>query len=134
VLLSWDPAAAESLPVLDADPSLLKGVVANLLENAVKFNPAPRKEVRVSAKADPEGIRLSVRDDGPGIPSEERAKLFRRFYQIDDDFTGQVPGFGLGLAYVKNVAEAHGGRAGLEPSSGGGSEFFVILPVPGPRA
>jgi len=129
VTLRWNLEEASRLPLLDVDPGLLKGVVANLLENAVKFNRAERKEVEISFALVDEGLRLSVRDNGPGIPSEEQPKLFRRFYQIDDDFTGQVPGFGLGLAYVKNVAEAHGGRAGLASAPGSGSEFFVILPL-----
>ncbi|MDE2142125.1 MAG: HAMP domain-containing protein [Elusimicrobia bacterium] len=133
VTLLWKPETAAGLPPLDADATLLKGVVANLLENAVKFNRSPRKEVEVAVAPCDEGLRLSVRDNGPGIPSEEQPKLFRRFYQIDDDFTGQVPGFGLGLAYVKNVAEAHGGRAGFLSEPGRGSEFYVILPLPAAR-
>jgi signal transduction histidine kinase len=129
VAVSWKPEEADALPPLDADPGLLRGVVANLVENALKFNRSERKEVSISIARQDGAVRLSVRDNGPGIPSEEQPKLFRRFYQIDDDFTGQIPGFGLGLAYVKNVAEAHGGRAGLESSPGKGSEFYVILPL-----
>lgn len=129
VVLRWKPDEAARLPEIDADPDMLKGAIANLLENAVKFNRAESKEVELALSASDEGLRVSVRDNGPGIPSEEQPKLFRRFYQIDDDFTGQIPGFGLGLAYVKNVAEAHGGRAGLVSTPGSGSEFFVVLPL-----
>lgn len=130
VSLRWKPEETDTLPALDADAGLLKGVVVNLLENALKFNRRERKEISIRTVRDGSGVRLSVWDNGPGIPSEEHPKLFRRFYQIDDDFTGQVPGFGLGLAYVKNVAEAHGGRAGMTSTPGSGSEFFVILPLP----
>ncbi|MBI3564048.1 MAG: HAMP domain-containing protein [Elusimicrobia bacterium] len=128
VAVAWDPGASAGLPEVSADRTLVRDAVVNLLENAVKFNPAARKSVAVSVTAVPEGLRVSVRDDGPGIPGEEQPKLFRRFYQIDPDFTGQIPGFGLGLAFVKNVAEAHGGAAGLRSAPGEGSEFFFVLP------
>ncbi|MDE2490571.1 MAG: HAMP domain-containing protein [Elusimicrobia bacterium] len=135
VALTWRREAAAALPELPADRALVRASVANLLENAVKFNRGQRKEVEVSVSAEGGGVRVSVRDNGPGIPSEERPKLFRKFYQIDDDFTGQVPGFGLGLAFVRNVAEAHGGAAGVRPAEGGGSEFWLVLPgaAPGPK-
>ncbi len=131
VVLSWTPGEAERLPEVRADRSLVRAAVANLLENAVKFNRGPRKEVSVSLAEAEGGVRVTVRDNGPGIPSEERPKLFRKFYQIDEDFTGQIPGFGLGLAFVKNVAQAHGGSAGMRPAPGGGSEFFLALPRAG---
>lgn len=124
-----DEAALAALPKIPADFALVKEAVANLVENALKFNPAEKKTARVVAKAEGASLRLSVIDDGPGIPSEELPKLFRRFYQIDPDFTGQVPGFGLGLAYVKSVAEAHGGTAGVRSEPGKGSEFFFTLPL-----
>jgi two-component system sensor histidine kinase VicK len=133
VALSWSPEAAAGVPEIPADRALARGAIANLLENAVKFNRGARKEVAVTVAAEDGGVRVTVRDNGPGIPSEERPKLFRKFYQIDDDFTGQIPGFGLGLAFVKNAAEAHGGSAGMTPAEGGGSEFFVFFPAGGQK-
>lgn len=129
VSVRWDRAAAAALPAVPADRRLLREAVANLLENAVKFNRSEKKEVEVAVTRVDGHARVSVRDNGPGIPSEEHPKLFRQFYQIDDDFTGQVPGFGLGLAFVRNVAEAHGGKAGLESSPGKGSEFYFLIPL-----
>lgn len=128
-VLERDDAALAALPRLKADFTLVKEALANLLENAAKFNPKPQKRVRVSVTAEGALLRVSVSDDGPGIPPEEQPKLFRRFYQIDPDFTGQVPGMGLGLAFVKSVAEAHGGAAGLRSTPGQGSEFFFSLPL-----
>ena len=128
-LVRW----ARETPVfrlLAADRPLRQAVA---VENAVKFNKAPKKEVAISISRRGTELRLSVRDNGPGIPSEEQPKLFRKFYQIDDDFTGQIPGFGLGLAFVKSVAEAHGGSAGMTSVPGGGSEFFFDLPFSAPR-
>lgn len=132
------------MPVLRGDARHLAEAVKNLIENAVKFNTKKEKWVAVQTalvgggkkgKADAialEGgeVRISVLDDGPGIAPEEHPRLFKKFYQIDDDFTGQIEGMGLGLAYVRSIAEAHGGKAGLKSKPGEGSEFYFTLPVP----
>jgi signal transduction histidine kinase len=128
-VVTWDAKAAAGLPKAKIDAFLLKEAVANLVENAVKFNPAAKKNVEVTVTRAGDFLRVEVKDDGPGIPGEEQPKLFRKFYQIDADFTGQIPGFGLGLAFVKNVAEAHGGAAGLKSSPGKGSEFFFTVAI-----
>ncbi|MDD5303574.1 MAG: ATP-binding protein [Elusimicrobia bacterium] len=127
VTVSWDAKAAAALPKASVDAFLLKEAVANLVENAVKFNPAAKKLVEVSVTRTDGFLKVEVKDDGPGIPGEEQPKLFRKFYQIDADFTGQIPGFGLGLAFVKSVAEAHGGAAGLRSEPGKGSEFHFTV-------
>ena len=121
--------ADAGIPELSADGGLLREALSNLVENAVKFNTKDRKELSISLTRDDGSVRISVVDNGPGIPSEEHPKLFRKFYQVDPDFTGQIPGFGLGLSFVKNVAEAHGGSAGLRSVVGEGSEFYVSLPT-----
>jgi two-component system sensor histidine kinase ResE len=129
VTVVWNPASCEGLPELEVDALLVREVLANLIENAVKFNRAERKRVEIHAKRVGDGVTISVKDDGPGIPGEEQPKLFHKFYQIEEHFTGQVPGFGLGLAFAKNVIEAHGGTVGLKSAPGQGSEFFVTLPA-----
>ncbi|MDO8756571.1 MAG: ATP-binding protein [Elusimicrobiota bacterium] len=125
----WDAAAAQALPKVNADEFLIREAAANLIENAVKFNPAAKKRVEIRLSREGGELKLSVKDDGPGIPGEEQPKLFRKFYQIDPDFTGHIPGFGLGLAFVKSVAEAHGGTAGLRSAPGEGSEFHFTIPL-----
>ncbi|MEK7743748.1 MAG: ATP-binding protein, partial [Elusimicrobiota bacterium] len=129
VSVRWDRQALSTLPAVPADPDLVRDVLCSLIENAVKFNPAARKEAVLDARREGDSVRVTVSDNGPGIPPEEQPKLFRKFYQIDPDFTGQVRGMGLGLAFVKNVVEAHGGSAGLRSELGKGSEFFFTLPV-----
>ncbi len=123
---------AESISALAPvimDRNSIVSVVRNLVENAVKFNPRRPRKVRIEPRGGDGVAGISVIDNGPGIPAEEREKAFERFYQIDDSFTGQVEGAGLGLALVKRIITAHGGRFGLENAPGGGAIAYFLLPV-----
>ena len=99
----------------------------NLIENAL-VHTAPGTRVEASARAEGETVAIEVRDDGPGIPSELRERVFDRFVRGDLDGDGQ-PGTGLGLAIVRAVAERHGGSVELGDAPGGGARFLVQLPV-----
>ena len=116
-------------PIL-VDKAKVQEVIQNLVENAIKFNDKKEKRVEISARPlkGEKFIRVEIKDNGPGIPSEERKKIFDKFYQIEETFTGQVEGAGLGLAVVKQVVEAHGGKVGVESRPGRGSKFFFTLP------
>jgi CheY-like chemotaxis protein/two-component sensor histidine kinase len=111
------------------DPGRLQQVVWNLLTNAIKFTPpGGRAEVRLSRRD--EQVEVSVRDTGPGIPTEFLPHLFERFRQADSSTTRAHGGLGLGLAIVRHLVEAHGGA--VEAESGGpgqGSTFRVTLPM-----
>ncbi|MGQ0644409.1 MAG: ATP-binding protein [Elusimicrobiota bacterium] len=122
-------ASLDSLPRARADLDRLREVFKNLLENAVKFNDKTEKSVRVSGALINGRLRLSVEDDGPGIPSEEHDKIFQKFYQIEESFTGQVEGAGLGLALVKRIVEAHGGEVGVDSVPGRGTMIYFTLPA-----
>ena len=74
-------------------------------------------------------VRIEVEDNGPGIPPEEQENLFHKFYQMEESFTGQVEGLGLGLAFVKSAVESHGGRVGVFSKPGQGSRFYFTLPL-----
>ena len=126
--VTLDEDSLDSAPKLFADRGRVEEALRNLIENAIKFNPKPEKHVEVRAEAVDGAVRFSVKDNGPGIPSEEHPRLFRKFYQMEDSFTGQIDGMGLGLAFVKNIAEAHGGDAGMKSAPGHGAEFFLTLP------
>ena len=112
-----------------ADPSILRQVVINLLDNAIKYSPAGgRIWIRVLA-LDDKLVSIEVQDSGPGISPQHRERVFDRFYRIDEGRSRDVGGAGLGLAIAKWGAEANGGRLELACPPGGGSVFRVLLPA-----
>lgn len=112
-----------------ADPERLRQVLANLIDNGIKYGREGGR-LAVSGRAlEPSRVELSVRDDGPGIPAEARVRIFERFYRADKARSRQQGGTGLGLAIVKNVVQAHGGDVRVEDAPGGGTEFFITLPA-----
>jgi two-component system, OmpR family, phosphate regulon sensor histidine kinase PhoR len=122
-------ALANAVPDLtaQADADRLQQVLANLVDNAIKYG---RNEgrVKVSGRDADGGIELCVEDDGPGIPLEARDRVFERFYRVDKARSREQGGTGLGLAIVKHIVQSHGGKvwAGSEP--GKGAAFFFTLP------
>lgn len=111
------------------DPERLQQVLANLIENAIKYGRADGN-VSVNGRAlDASYVELTVRDDGPGIPAEAKARIFERFYRVDKARSREQGGTGLGLAIVKNVVQAHGGDVRVESTPGEGTEFFITLPA-----
>jgi two-component system sensor histidine kinase KdpD len=115
------------LPSVRADPVLLDQVVANLLENAAKHagDGAP---IRIMAARDGATVRLTVEDGGPGVPDEALPGLFDRFHRVART-DGARAGFGLGLAVVRGLVEAMGGKATAERSALGGLAVTVTLPI-----
>jgi PAS domain S-box-containing protein len=112
---------------LNADPSLLRRLLVNLAGNAVKYSP-PGGTVTLAAAPDGDAVLLSVADAGPGVPPAELDRLFEKFHRADDAVSRRTTGTGLGLAVVKGIAEAHGGRAWAENRPEGGAVFKVRLP------
>lgn len=115
-------------PPVAADPGRIGQLLDNLISNAVKFTP-PGGTVRAALEPRPDCVRISVSDTGPGIPEEERPRLFDRFFRASRAVEGGVPGTGLGLAIAKAIAEAHGGSIGLDDQAATGCTFFVDLPL-----
>jgi PAS domain S-box-containing protein len=112
-----------------ADPARLTQVLVNLLTNASKYSPQGTEiEVHISQNATV--LRLAVADRGAGIPPAERVNLFRRFVRLDRP-EGEQYGVGLGLYVVKHTIEAHRGRVGVDDRPGGGSLFWLELPLAG---
>ncbi len=115
-------------PAMRADPDRLGQVLDNLISNAIKFSPSGGS-VRVGLTAGAEHARITVSDDGPGIPADERERLFEPFYRARQATQDVVPGSGLGLAVAKAIAEAHGGTIAVESDLGRGSAFRADLPL-----
>jgi signal transduction histidine kinase len=121
------------LPTLSADPERVHQVLYNLLDNAVRFTP-PTGSVRVTAAVVGDRCEVTVTDTGPGIPAEHLPFVFERFYRADAARArGSVGtgGTGIGLAIVRSVVEAHGGRVRAESEPGRGSAFTFDLPLAG---
>ncbi|WP_439472387.1 CHASE3 domain-containing protein [Brevundimonas sp.] len=116
-----------SAPVRGDQDRLIQ-VVVNLLSNAAKFSPAG-SEVVVTVEPETRIARLSVRDYGPGIPDEFRARIFSKFAQADSSDTRAKGGTGLGLAIAREIAERHGGRLWFESAPGEGATFHMDLPL-----
>ena len=107
------------------DPTALRRVMTNLVDNAIRHAPSGSR-ITVSIGADAGDLRLAVRDEGPGIAPEHRDRVFERFYRADAARSGG--GSGLGLAIARSAVEAHGGRIELASEVGAGSTFTVVLP------
>ena len=120
---------AEDLPPALADEASQRRVLSNLLENAFKFSPEDTA-VEVSVEVVEEGVlRVTVRDFGPGIPEEDKAKLFQKFSRLGCPDGRKVVGSGLGLYICKSLIEAQGGQIWVESTLGQGSAFRYTLPV-----
>ncbi|PCI40712.1 MAG: hypothetical protein COB53_00010 [Elusimicrobia bacterium] len=113
------------------DPALARDVFKNIIENAIKFATSNAPKIDVSARLVDETVEIHIKDDGPGIAPEERDRVFRKFYQIDASFTGQIEGWGLGLSFAREVAEKLGGSVRFESQVGKGCDFVVALPAKG---
>jgi two-component system phosphate regulon sensor histidine kinase PhoR len=112
-----------------ADADRLHQVLFNLVENAIKYGKNDGT-VRIGARAlAANKVEVWVQDDGPGIPSEARERIFERFYRVDRARSRETGGTGLGLAIVKHIVQAHGGEVWVKSEMAAGSTFFFTLPA-----
>ncbi|RTQ48103.1 HAMP domain-containing histidine kinase [Hymenobacter gummosus] len=120
-----DIDATDAVPL---DPLHMAGVINNLIDNAIKYS---REQVTISLRGrrDETGWRLTVQDDGIGIPRSYQDAVFDRFFRVPTGNLHPVKGFGLGLYYVRQVVERHGGRIAVRSEPNRGSEFSLWLPV-----
>lgn len=114
------------LPVLEIDVDMIRRVLINLLENAIKYTRGG-DQITVKAAAEDERIVVSVADSGPGIPAEDLEKIFEKFTRVTGD--DRPKGLGLGLAFCRMAVEAHGGEIHVESEEGQGATFFFTLPA-----
>lgn len=129
---------AADLPLISGDQERLIQVLANLVDNAIKYTPegglitvAARRIPVAKNTADEQrdGIELTVTDTGIGIPERDRPRVFERFYRVDKARSRELGGTGLGLAIVKHIVEGHGGQVWVEGNVPTGSRFVVRLPA-----
>lgn len=128
--ISLSMAVEPDLPPVQADLDKIERVLTNLLDNAMKYSP-DGGQVVVEAVEKDGCVQVAVSDSGPGIPADERERIFERFTQIPAR-RGERRGFGLGLTYCRLAVERHGGRIWVEPGKDGqGSRFVFTLPLAG---
>ena len=106
--------------LVECDSHLMESAIKNLLYNASRY---AKHTINLRFTIDKDTYRLSIEDDGPGIPESERQRVFGSFVQLEK--SGNHKGFGLGLAIVKRIVEWHGGQAAISQSSLGGASFTL---------
>ena len=127
--VALDTEVAMHLPAVAADGDRIGEVLANLLDNALRYTP-PGGRVDVAAKRGGDGVELTVSDSGEGIAPEHLARVFERFYRADSGRTRARGGSGIGLAIARALVEAHGGRIWAESEGpGSGACFTLTLPA-----
>jgi two-component system sensor histidine kinase KdpD len=127
-----DMGLPDDLVFLRVNEPMVQRVLLNFLTNAVKYSPCGGTvAVRIQAAGSTESpmCRITIRDQGPGVPDEEKARIFGQFEKGSAPSPRGMTSFGIGLAICKSVVEAHGGEIGVNDVAGGGSEFFCELPM-----
>lgn len=119
---------ADPCPLLQCDLNLSARILANLLANALKYAPG-ESPIVFGAAPDPSGVRLWVRDQGPGIRASYHHRIFEKFGMVDPPAGASMPSTGLGLAFCKLAVQAQGGSIGVDSAPGQGSTFWWTLPA-----
>ncbi len=128
--LKMEVQMEKGLPMVRADYEELRHVLRNLLGNAIKFTPAGGS-ITIEAKKKADMVEVCVTDTGIGIAKKHHDKIFNHLYQVDSGTSRSFEGTGMGLAIVKRIVEAHGGKIKVESKPGKGSRFYFTLPIAG---
>jgi signal transduction histidine kinase len=126
--LTIDLEVEPGLPPVAADSDKVRQILANLIDNAVKYSP-DGGAVRLAVTSKEPFVRFAVSDDGLGIPPAEHPRIFEKFYRLDPELTRGVGGTGLGLYITRELVRLMNGRVGVESREGAGSTFSVDLPA-----
>ena len=124
--ITFESDIPKDLPDIPVDRDMIRRVVINLLENAIKFSPS-NKSVIVQVRQRPGAVLFCIEDHGPGIPEEQLDVVFNKFTRLKA--ASKIQGFGLGLAFCKLAVEAHGGQIGVESQVGKGTRFSFTIPT-----
>jgi len=115
-------------PLLNIDTKKMTLVFQNLIENAIKYSPDHGK-INIKMRRDGKFVKIMVKDNGIGIPENDKEKLFSKFYRAENALRLQTEGSGLGLFIVKNIVKKHGGDINFESEEGVGTKFIITLPI-----
>ena len=114
--------------LVEGDDARLMQVLSNLISNAAKFSPKGA-DIKISVVRKEEMVRISVSDQGPGIPVRSQSQIFQKFFQADGSSTREKGGTGLGLSISKAIVEHHNGSIDFDTKVGKGTTFYFDLPV-----
>ncbi len=114
--------------IMAVDPQVIDRIIMNLISNAIKFS-CKDKNIYINLLINSEEVKISVKDEGPGISEDDKEKIFNRFYQVSKRKDSEQAGSGIGLDLVNYLTKAHGGSVILNSECGVGSEFIVTLPI-----
>jgi two-component system phosphate regulon sensor histidine kinase PhoR len=128
--ISIQAAIEADLPAVMASRRGMEEVITNLVTNAIKYSPE-KSTINVVAAKENEYLRVSVEDNGYGIPEEDLERIFDRFYRVKDENTRTQQGTGLGLSLIKSIIESHHGRVGVTSTLGAGAAFTFLIPLAG---
>lgn len=118
----------EEKAMVIADRMAMGNVIINILENAVKYS-GDKPDLKIRIEVNARTLRLSISDNGFGIPRSEQGKIFKPFYRVTNGQTGTLPGMGLGLSYVKMIVDAHNGRITVDSELNKGTTISIELPL-----
>ncbi|MGE5416530.1 MAG: ATP-binding protein [Acidobacteriota bacterium] len=113
---------------VEADRDRIEQVVINILDNAITHSPEHGR-ISIYVQAEPNELKVTISDEGPGIPAGEEKRIFERFYRIDKSRARKDGGSGLGLSIARNIVEVHKGTIGVENTRSGGASFYFTLPL-----
>ena len=119
---------AAALPPVRADVEMMTTAFTNLLDNALKYTPAD-KRISIVVRREPRSVAFALSDNGIGIATADRRRIFRRFYQVDQRLSRETGGVGLGLSIVALIVRGHRGHLSVESELGQGSTFVIRLPI-----
>jgi two-component system sensor histidine kinase VicK len=120
----------DNIPDILIDKDGIEQVILNIISNAIKYTPQGGI-IDIYTRAEEEKVIISIKDNGIGIPTEDRARIFERFYRVDKGRSRELGGTGLGLSIAKQIVEAHGGELILKSEYKIGTEVDIILPIKG---
>ena len=119
---------AEDIPDIVIDKDGIEQVILNIISNAIKYTPE-NGTIDIYAREEEQQVMITIKDNGLGIPDEDKGRIFERFYRVDKGRSRELGGTGLGLSIAKQIAESHGGDILLKSEYGIGTEVDIILPI-----